>query len=62
LGPGSGLLNQLALIQHSLPWIGFLRYLGTAFHLIGITVALTVIIRTLQFQEQTLKNFIEARS
>lgn len=60
--PGSTLLQQLGLIKGTLPWLGFLRFLGMAFLFTAITVALTVIIRTLQHQEQTLRNFIAARS
>lgn len=59
---GSTLLRQLGVIQGALPWLGALRFLGMAFLFTAITVALTVIIRTLQHQEQTLRNFIAARS
>ena len=58
---GSALLSQLGLIKAQLPWLGFLRFLGMSMLFTGITVALTVIIRTLQHQEKTLKTFVEAR-
>ncbi len=58
---GSALLNQLGTIQATLPWISFLRFLGMALLFTGITVALTVIIRTLQHQERTLRRFSAAR-
>jgi hypothetical protein len=59
---GSVLLAQLGTIVSTLPWISFLRWLGMAFLFTGITVALTVIIRTLQHQNQSLqKTFIGAR-
>ena len=60
--PGSALLNTLGLIQGQLPWLSFLRFLGMSFLFTGITVVLTVIIRTLQHQENTLNKFVEARS
>lgn len=60
--PGSPLLTQLGVISGTLPWLGLLRFLGMAFLFTGITVALTVIIRTLQFQENTLQKFVQARS
>jgi len=59
---GSSLLNQLGLIKGSLPWLGMLRFVGMSFLFTAITVALTVIIRTLQHQEQTLRNFVSART
>jgi hypothetical protein len=59
---GSTLLRQLGAIKGTLPWLGALRFLGMAFLFTAITVALTVIIRTLQHQEQTLRSFIAARS
>jgi hypothetical protein len=59
---GSTLLGQLGLIMGSLPWLGFLRFLGMSLLFTAITVALTVIIRTLQFQEGVLENFVQARS
>jgi len=58
---GSALLNQLGLIQAQLPWLAFLRFLGMSFLFTGITVALTVIIRTLQHQEKALQTFVKAR-
>ncbi|MFQ5576784.1 MAG: hypothetical protein ACE5G8_07330 [Anaerolineae bacterium] len=60
--PGSALLAQLAIISGTLPWLSLLRFLGMSFLFTGITVALTVIIRTLQFQEKALQNFVTARS
>lgn len=60
--PGSTPLSQLAVIQQSLPWLNFLRFLGMAFLFTGITVALTVIIRTLQFQERVLENFVQTQT
>ncbi|MFQ5420343.1 MAG: hypothetical protein ACE5EY_08265 [Anaerolineae bacterium] len=59
---GSTLLNQLGVIKGSLPWLGALRFLGMGFLLTAITVALTVVIRTLQHQEQNLRQFISART
>jgi hypothetical protein len=58
---GSLLLTQLGVITSTLPWLGFVRFLGMSFLFTGITVALTVIIRTLQHQEKTLLKFVEAR-
>ena len=58
---GSFLLAQLGTIVSALPWISFVRWLGRAFLFTGITVALTVIIRTLQHQNETLRTFIGAR-
>ncbi|MFQ5399489.1 MAG: hypothetical protein ACE5E7_07810 [Anaerolineae bacterium] len=59
---GSLLLNQLGTIKGTLPWLGFLRFFGMALVLTAITVALTAIIRTLQFQENTLRKFVEAKT
>jgi hypothetical protein len=59
--PGSVLLNTLGSIQAIGQWITSLRFAGMAFLFTGITVALTVIIRTLQHQEQSLKRFIKAQ-
>jgi hypothetical protein len=59
---GSPLLNQLGAIQAVKPWLGALQYTGMAFFFTAITIALTVIIRTLQHQEKTLRNFIKART
>ena len=59
---GSALLSQLGLITSTLPWLGFFRFAGMAFVFTAITVALAVIIRTLQFQEQSLQKFLDARS
>ncbi|MGD9092743.1 MAG: hypothetical protein PVF74_07830 [Anaerolineales bacterium] len=57
---GSVLLSQLGLITSTLPWLNALRFLGMAFLFTAITVALTVIIRTLQFQESALDKFLQA--
>ena len=59
---GSPLLRQLGAIQGVKPWLGALRYTGMAFVFTAITVALTIIIRTLQHQEKTLRNFVKARA
>ena len=59
---GSALLNQLGTIKASLPWINLLKFAGMSFVFTAITVALTVIIRTLQHQEKTLLAFIQART
>lgn len=58
--PGSALLTALGVINGALPWLGFLRFLGMSFLFTGITIALTVIIRTLQFQQRSLENFVRA--
>lgn len=60
--PGSALLNQLGTIKVSLPWINLLKFAGMSGLFTGITVALTVIIRTLQHQEKTLLKYIQART
>ena len=59
---GSTLLRQLGVIQGVKPWLAALRYAGMAFIFTAITVAMTVIIRTLQYQEKGLRKFIQARS
>lgn len=59
---GSALLQQLGVIKASLPWLAALRFLGMALVLSAITLALTVIIRTLQFQNNTLSNFVQTSS
>ncbi|MDX1616346.1 MAG: hypothetical protein R3300_18700 [Candidatus Promineifilaceae bacterium] len=59
---GSNLLQQLGLIKAVTPWLGTLRFFGMALLFTAITVALTVIIRTLQHQEKTLRGFIQARN
>jgi hypothetical protein len=61
-GTGSLLLNQLGAIKATLPWIALLRFVGMSFVFTAITVSLTVIIRTLQHQEQSLRDFVAARS
>jgi hypothetical protein len=60
--PGTALLAQLGLITGTLPWLSFLRFVGMALLFSRITIALTVIIRTLQFQERALQKFVLARS
>jgi hypothetical protein len=59
---GSVQLGQLGLIQGIKPWLAALRYMGMALLFSGITVALTVIIRTLQHQEKSLRQFVKART
>lgn len=59
---GSLLLNQLGAIKATLPWIALMRFVGMSLVFTAITVSLTVIIRTLQYQETTLRNFVAARS
>jgi hypothetical protein len=59
---GSALLGQLGAITGAKPWLAALRYTGMAFIFTAITVALTVIIRTLQHQEKTLRSLIRARA
>ena len=61
-GVGSIHLDRLALIQGIRPWLGALRIGGMALLFTAITVALTVIIRTLQGQEMVLRRFIQART
>lgn len=61
-GPGSALLTRLGSIQSNAQWIAFFRFLGMGLLFTGITVALTVIIRTLQHQEQSIKRFLKART
>jgi len=59
---GSALLQQLGVIKASLPRLAALRFLGMGLVLTAITVALTVIIRTLQFQNKTLSSFAQANT
>ncbi|MCP4420570.1 MAG: hypothetical protein GY805_28520 [Chloroflexi bacterium] len=59
---GSTLLSQLGAIKATLPWLTLLRFLGMSLIFTAITVSLTVIIRTLQHQEQSLRDFVAARS
>ena len=54
------LLNQLGLIVSTLRWLNVLFFLGMDFLFSPITVALTVLIRTLQFQERALDKFLQA--
>ena len=56
---GSVLLAQLGIIKATLPWLNALRFLGMALLFTGITLPLTVIIRTLQFQEKALLKFAD---
>jgi len=60
--PGSALLNQLGTIVSTLPWLNALRFTGMAFLFTAITLALTVVIRTLHFQEKSLENFLPAKA
>lgn len=58
---GSVLLTQLTTIKATLPWLAALRYGGMALLLTAITMALTVVIRTLQHQETTIRQFVHAQ-
>lgn len=64
LNPATGgpLLAQLGVITATLPWLGVLRFLGMALVLTAITVALSVVIRSLQVQEQSIKRFLKAQT
>lgn len=57
--PGSVLLNQLALIKISNLWLEPTRMLGMAFLFTGITLALTVIVKTLKLQAKLLVNLYQ---
>ncbi len=59
---GLALLEQLGFITSTLPWLNALRFFGMAFLFTAITVALTVVIRTLQAQEKILNKFYQVRS
>ena len=59
---GSALLEQLGIITSTLPWLSALRFFGMALLFTAITVALTVVIRTLQAQEKILNRFYQVRS
>ena len=61
-GVGSIHLDRLAIITGVKPWLGALRLTGMTLLFTAITVALTVIIRTLQGQEMVLRRFIQARA
>jgi len=61
-GIGSVELQQFGLIQGIKPWLGALRFTGMALLFTAITLALTVIIRTLQAQEKVLRGFVKART
>jgi len=56
---GSALLTQLGVITSTLPWLGALRLLGMGTLFTAITIALTVIIRILQTQEQVLIQYVK---
>lgn len=60
--PGSTLLDQLSTIVRTLPWLNALRFAGMAFLFTGITLALSVVIRTLQFQDKSLAKFVQAKT
>jgi hypothetical protein len=55
---GSALLSQLGTITATLPWLEALRVSGMAFILTAITLAVSVVVRTLQHQERALRTFI----
>jgi hypothetical protein len=59
---GSALLNQLGTITATLPWLEALRITGMAFILTAITLAVSVVVRTLQHQERALGAFISNAS
>jgi hypothetical protein len=59
---GSTLLQQLGTITAALPWVNFFKFVGMALLFTAITVALTVVVRTLQTQEMVLRRFVDARS
>jgi hypothetical protein len=59
---GSTLLTQLGTIVSTLPWLNAFRFTGMAFLFTAITLALTVIIRALQFQEKSLENFLQSKT
>jgi hypothetical protein len=60
--PGTALLSQLGTIVNTLPWLNALRFAGMAFLFTAITLALSVIIRTLQFQEKSLEKFVQTKT
>ena len=49
-------------VESTVVWLPYLKFLGIGMILAGITVALTVILRTLQTQEQLLAGFLEAKA
>jgi hypothetical protein len=59
---GSTLLQQLGTITATLPWVNLFKFVGMALLFTAITVALTVVVRTLQTQEMVLRRFVDARS
>jgi hypothetical protein len=59
---GSTLLTTLGTIASTGQWLVFLRFLGMSLLFSAITVALSVIIRTLQNQENNLRDFVAASS
>jgi hypothetical protein len=60
-GTGSTLLQTLGSLQALGQWLGILRFLGMALLFTAITVALTVVVRTLQHQEGSLKQYIKGQ-
>ncbi len=60
-GPGSNLLQTLGNLVVLEQWLAILRFVGMGFLFTAITVALTVVIRTLQHQELSLAQFIKGR-
>lgn len=59
-GPGSTLLSQLAVVASFHFWLDPLRMLGMALLFTGITIALTVILKTLRIQASLLLQFYGA--
>ena len=55
-------LDRLAIISGAKPWLVALRFGGMALLFAAISVASTVIIRTLQGQEKAQRLFIQART
>jgi hypothetical protein len=55
-------LQRLGFITGIKPWLGALRFAGMALLFTAITVAVTVMIRTLQAQERNLRGFVKART
>lgn len=56
-GVGSVLLTQLGVVASFVKWLDPLRMVGMAFLFSGITIALTIIIKTLRLQSELLANF-----
>lgn len=59
---GSGLLNQLKTVSSFSSWLNPLRMVGMAFLFTSITIALTVIIRSLMGQAKLLSRFYQEAS